>query len=58
VAEALPGALAHAFASYMAPGDRNGATLAARIANLSLGQSSGGPGFFHQTQDTVNGRSG
>lgn len=55
VAEALPGALAQALGSYYAPGDRNGATLVARIDYLYLGQSSGGPGFLHQTQDTING---
>jgi hypothetical protein len=55
VEEALPGALAQALAPYMAPGDRNAATLVARIDYLYLGQSSGGPGFFHQTQDTING---
>jgi hypothetical protein len=55
VEEALPGALAQSLAPYMAPGDRNGATLVARIDYLYLGQSSGGPGFFHQTQDTING---
>ena len=55
VEEALPGALAQSLAPYMAPGDRNGATLVARIDTLYLGTSSGGPGFFHQTQDTVNG---
>jgi hypothetical protein len=55
VEEALPGALAQSLAPYMAPGDRNGATLVARIDYLYLGSSSGGPGFFHQTQDTING---
>ena len=55
VQEALPGALAQALAPYMSPGDRGGATLVARIDYLYLGQSSGGPGFFHQTQDTING---
>jgi hypothetical protein len=55
VQEALPGALAQALGPYMAPGDRNAATLVARIDYLYLGQSSGGPGFFHQTQDTING---
>jgi hypothetical protein len=55
VEEALPGALAQSLAPYMAPGDRNGATLVARIDTLYLGTSGGGPGFFHQTQDTVNG---
>jgi hypothetical protein len=55
VEEALPGALAQSLAPYMAPSDRNGATLVARIDYLYLGSSSGGPGFFHQTQDTING---
>jgi hypothetical protein len=55
VEEALPGALAQALGPYMAPGDRNGATLVARIDYLYLGSSSGGPGFFNQTQDTING---
>lgn len=55
VEQALPGALAQSLGPYMAPGDRNGATLVARIDYLYLGQSSGGPGFFHQTQDTING---
>ena len=55
VEEALPSALAQSLGPYMAPGDRNGATLVARIDYLYLGPSSGGPGFFHQTQDTING---
>src|SRR5271168_2539330 len=57
VQQELPGALAQALAGYMAPGDRNGATLVARIDYLYLGPSSGGGGFghFRQTQDTING---
>ena len=57
VEEALPGALAQSLAPYMAPGDRNGATLVARIDFLYLGPSSGGGGFggFRRTQDTING---
>jgi hypothetical protein len=55
VEQALPGALAQALAPYMAPGDRNAATLVARIDYLYLGPSSGGPNFFRQTQDTING---
>jgi hypothetical protein len=55
VQQALPGALAQSLAPYLAPGDRNGATLVARIDYLYLGPSSGGPGFFRQTQDTING---
>jgi hypothetical protein len=57
VEQALPGALAQSLAPYMAPGDRNGATLVARIDYLYLGPSSGGGGFggFRRTQDTING---
>jgi hypothetical protein len=55
VEQALPGALAQSLAPYMAPGDRNGATLVARIDFLYLGSSSGGPGPFGSTQDTING---
>jgi hypothetical protein len=55
VEESLPGALAQSLGPYMAPGDRNGATLVARIDYLYLGSSSGGPGFFRQTQDTIVG---
>jgi hypothetical protein len=55
VEQALPGALAQSLAPYMAPGDRNGATLVARIDNLYLGPSSGGPGPMGSTQDTING---
>jgi hypothetical protein len=53
--EALPGALAQSLAPDMAPGDRNGATLVARIDYLYLGTSSGGPGLLGQTQDTISG---
>jgi hypothetical protein len=57
VEHALPGALAQSLAPYMAPGDRNGATLVARVDYLYLGPSSGGGGFggFRRTQDTING---
>ena len=55
VEQALPGALAQSLAPYMAPGDRNGATLVARIDTLYLGPSSGGPGPFGSVQDTING---
>jgi hypothetical protein len=55
VEQALPGALAQSLAPYMAQGDRNGATLVARIDFLYLGSSSGGPGPFGSTQDTING---
>jgi len=42
VQQMLPGELAQALAPYMAPGDRNGAILVARIDNLYLGPLSGG----------------
>jgi hypothetical protein len=51
----LPGALAQSLAGYVAPGDRAGATLVARVDYLYLGPNSGGPGFLHTTQDTING---
>ncbi len=55
VAQALPGALAQALGPYLAPGDRNGATLVARIDFLYLGPSSGGPGPLGSSQDTIRG---
>ena len=57
VEAALPAALAQSLAPYLSPGDRNAATLVARIDYLYLGPSSGGGGFghFRQTQDTING---
>ena len=55
VQQELPGALAQALAGYMAPGDRNGATLVARIDDLYLGPNSGGTGAWGASQDTING---
>jgi hypothetical protein len=55
VQQELPGALAQALAGYMAPGDRHGATLVARIDDLYLGPSSGGTGPWGASQDTING---
>jgi hypothetical protein len=55
VEQALPGALAQALGGYMAPGDRHGATLVARIDYLYLGPNSGGTGPWGATQDTING---
>ena len=54
VEEALPGALAQALAPYMAPRDRNGATLVARIDHLYLAPSYG-PGPLGSSQDTIVG---
>jgi hypothetical protein len=39
----------------MAPGDRGGATLVARINLIYLGPSSGGTGLWGSTQDTISG---
>ena len=44
VEEELPRDLAQVLAPYMAPEERNGATLLARIENVDLGGSSGGRG--------------
>ena len=55
VQESLTPALAQALGPYLAPGDRNGATLTARIGLIYLGPSSGGTGPFGQGQDTIAG---
>ncbi|HXZ16958.1 MAG TPA: hypothetical protein VEH77_13440 [Roseiarcus sp.] len=53
--QSLTAALARSVGPYLVPGDRNGATLIARIAYVYLGTSGGGPNFFNQGQDTVEG---
>lgn len=55
VQQALPGALAQALAPYMSPGNRNGASLLARIDYIYLGPSSGGTGALGSSQDTIIG---
>lgn len=55
VQQTLPGALAQALGGYMAPGDRSGATLVARVDYLYLGPNSGGTGLWGASQDTING---
>ena len=55
VQQELPGALAQALAGHIAPGDRSGATLVARIDYIYLGPNSGGAGAWGSTQDTING---
>jgi len=55
VQQELPGALAQALAGYLAPGDRYGATLVARVDDVYLGPNSGGTGPFGGSQDTING---
>ena len=42
-APAAPAALSQAFAAYLAPGDRNAATLVARIDEVSLGAAGSRP---------------
>jgi hypothetical protein len=54
VEQELPGALAQALGGYMAPGDRYGATLVARIDYLYLGPNHG-TGPLGSSQDTING---
>lgn len=55
VQQELPGALAQSLAGYMAPGDRNGAILVARIDDLYLGPNSGGTGAWGASQDSMSG---
>jgi hypothetical protein len=55
VQQEVPEALAQALGPYMAPGDRNGATLVARIDYLYLGPSTGGTGPGGSAQDTIKG---
>jgi len=55
VEQVLPGALAQALAGYMAPGDRSGATLVARIDYIYLAPTSGGTGKHGAFQDTIEG---
>ncbi len=55
VEESLAPALAKSLGPYLVPGDRNGATLIARIGLVYLGPSSGGVGAFGMGQDTIAG---
>jgi hypothetical protein len=55
VQQDLPGAIAQALGPYYAPGDRDGATLVARIDYIYLGPSSGGAGPAGSSQDTMKG---
>lgn len=55
VQQELPPALAQALGGHMAPGDRAGATLVARIDYIYLGPSSGGTGPLGSAQDTIKG---
>ena len=55
VQQELPAALAQALGGYLAPGDRSGATLIARIDRLYLGPNSGGVGPAGSSQDEISG---
>ena len=52
VAQELPGELAQALAGRMSP---HGGTLTVSIDFLTLGTSSGGPGFGHPSYDNIQG---
>jgi hypothetical protein len=55
VEQALPGALARALATHLAPGERNGAILVARIEDINFGQSGGRGGAGGGSQDSIQG---
>ena len=54
VEDTLPSALAKALGAYLAPGERSGATLVARIKYIYLG-STGGAGQRGASQDSMEG---
>jgi hypothetical protein len=55
VEQELPGDLRRALAAYLAPGQRDGATLVARIQDVNFGQSSGRGGASGASQDSIVG---
>jgi len=55
MAESLAPALERALGPYLTPGDRNGATLTARIGLVYLGPSGGGMAGWGRGQDTIAG---
>ena len=55
VEQALPGALEQALAAHLAPGDRSGATLVARVQDVDFGQSGGRGGPSGGSQDSIQG---
>ncbi len=55
VEEALRGQLEKAFGPYLAPRDRTGAVLIARIDWVYLGPNGGGTGPLGSSQDTIEG---
>jgi hypothetical protein len=55
VEQALPGDLTRALSAYLAPAQRNGATLMARIQDIDFGQSGGRGGASGLSQDSIRG---
>jgi hypothetical protein len=55
VEQALPEDLTRALSAYMAPAQRNGATLVARIQDINFGQSGGRGGASGASQDSIQG---
>lgn len=55
VEEELPRDLAQAMAPYLAPAERDSATLVARIENIDLGGSGGGTGRGNGSVDSIDG---
>ena len=55
VEQELPEDLARALSAYLAPAQRNGATLLARIEDIDFGQSGGRGGASGGSQDSIQG---
>jgi len=55
VEQALPGRLSQALSAYLAPAQRNGATLLARIEDIDFDQSGGRRGAGGSSQDSIRG---
>ena len=53
--QALPEDLARALSAYLAPAQRNAATLVARIQDVNFGQSGGRGGASGASQDSIRG---
>ena len=55
VEQELPGDLTRALSAYLAPAQRNGATLVARIQDINFGSSGGRGGASAASQDSIQG---
>ena len=55
VEQALPENLTRALSAYLAPAERNGATLVARIQDVNFGQSGGRGGASGASPDSIRG---